>query len=65
MEIAADALLDSGLAPSSIHYERFDYGAGKGRLDRARQRQALRVFLALLVAMIAFILRQHVIAAIN
>lgn len=57
MEVAADALLDAGLPPSSIHYERFDYGAGKGRLDRARQREALRVFLVLVAAMTVFSLR--------
>jgi predicted ferric reductase len=57
MEVAADALLDAGVPPASIYYERFDYGAGKGRLDRARQRQALAVFLALVVAMTTFSLR--------
>ena len=57
MDVAADALLDAGVLPASILYERFDYGAGKGRLDRARQRQALVVFLALVAAMTAFSLR--------
>ncbi len=57
MEVAADALLDAGVPPASILYERFDYGAGKGRLDRARQRQPLLVFLALVAAMTAFSLR--------
>lgn len=57
MEVAADALLDAGVPSASILYERFDYGAGKGRLDRARQRQALLVFLALVAAMTAFSLR--------
>lgn len=57
MEVAADALLDAGIPASSIHYERFDYGAGKGRLDRARQRQALLVFLVLVAATTAFSLR--------
>jgi NAD(P)H-flavin reductase len=57
MEVATDALLDAGVPPASILYERFDYGAGKGRLDRARQRQALLVFLPLVVAMTVFSLR--------
>ncbi len=57
MEVAADALLDAGVPRRSVLYERFDYGAGKGRLDRQRQRQALLVFLVLLGAMTAFSLR--------
>ena len=31
MEIATDALLAAGIPASSIHYERFDYAAGKGQ----------------------------------
>lgn len=57
MEIAADALLDAGVPPTSILYERFDYGAGKGRLDRGRQRQVLLVFFVLVAGMMAFSFR--------
>jgi len=57
MEIATDALLAAGIPASSIHYERFDYAAGKGRLDRVRRTEAIFPFLLLAVAMIAFSLR--------
>jgi predicted ferric reductase len=57
MEIAADALLAAGMMPDAIHYERFDFGAGKGRLDHRRRRQALSVFAVLLVLMGLFSLR--------
>jgi len=49
MEQVTDTLLDQGVSAKAIHYERFDYGAGSSRLDRARRRQALAV-LAMLVA---------------
>ena len=54
MELATDALLAAGVPAKSIHYERFDYAAGKGRLDKARRREALLFFLALVAAMVAF-----------
>jgi predicted ferric reductase len=57
MEKSADALLDAGVRADAIHYERFDFGAGKGRLDRRRRRQALSVFLALLLLMVLFSVR--------
>lgn len=57
MEIATDALLAAGVPARSIHYERFDFGAGKGRLDKARSREAIVPFLALLVTMAVFSLR--------
>ncbi len=57
MAMATDALLDLGLAPRAIHYERFDYLAAGGRLDRRRHRQSAVVMAALLVVIIAFALR--------
>jgi predicted ferric reductase len=57
MEIVSDALLRAGFPSTSVLYERFDYGAGKGRLDRTRLGQALLVFLVILVAMTAFSFR--------
>jgi ferredoxin-NADP reductase len=57
IEIATDALLAAGVPTKSIHYERFDYAAGKGRLDKIRRREALLPFVALTFAMVAFSLR--------
>ena len=57
MEVATDALLAAGVPADSIRYERFDYGAGRGRLDRARQTEALAVFLALVATIVVFSLR--------
>lgn len=57
MERTTDALLAAGVPARSIRYERFDYAAGKGRLDKARRREALLPFFALLAAMTAFSLR--------
>ena len=57
MEVAADALLAAGLRQDAIHYERFDFGAGKGQIDRRRRRQALSVFLVLVALMSLFGLR--------
>lgn len=57
MEIAADSLLDAGVKQAAIHYERFDFAAGQGRIDRRRRRQALSVFLALVVLMSLFSMR--------
>jgi predicted ferric reductase len=57
MEFVTDALLAAGVPASSIRYERFDYAAGSGHLDRARRREALLVFIALVAAMAAFSLR--------
>lgn len=57
MEGTTNDLLAAGVPADSIRYERFDYAAGKGRLDRARRREALLPFLILLAAMIAFSLR--------
>lgn len=57
MEIATNALLAAGVPTKSIHYERFDYAAGKGRLDKIRRREAFLPFFALAAAMLAFSLR--------
>jgi ferredoxin-NADP reductase len=57
MEFATDALLAAGVPAKHIGYERFDYAAGKGRLDKVRRREALIPFFALLAAAIAFSLR--------
>jgi predicted ferric reductase len=57
MEIATDALSAAGVPARSIRYERFDYAAGRGRLDEARRKEALLPFLLLLAAMTAFSLR--------
>jgi predicted ferric reductase len=57
MEIATDALLAAGVPARSIYYERFDFGAGKGRLDKSRRREAMVPFLALVVIMAVFGLR--------
>jgi predicted ferric reductase len=57
MEVATDALLAAGVRAQSIRYERFDFAAGKGRLDKARRREALLPFLVLAAAMAAFSLR--------
>jgi ferredoxin-NADP reductase len=57
MEVATDALLAAGVAARSIHYERFDFGAGRGRLDKERRREALLPFFVLAAVMVAFALR--------
>ncbi len=57
MEQVTDRLLDLQVPADAIHYERFDFGAGRGRLDRARTRQALGVFLVLALGMMLFALR--------
>jgi predicted ferric reductase len=57
MELVADALLNSGVLPHSIGYERFDYAAGRGRLDKKRRRECLAVLLVLVAAVTAFGLR--------
>lgn len=57
MEIATDALLEAGLASSAIHYERFDFAAGSGRLDVRRRNQSLAVFAVLGALILAFAAR--------
>lgn len=57
MEMAADHLLALGVPARQIHYERFDYAAGRGRLDRRRSRIALIVLSLLFASALAFSLR--------
>jgi predicted ferric reductase len=57
MEQVTDALLDLGVPAGVIHYERFDYGAGKGKLDRVRRWQAVSILVALAAGMVLFSLR--------
>jgi predicted ferric reductase len=57
MEFVTDAFLAERVPASAIRYERFDYAAGKGRLDQARRREALFVFLVLMMGIAAFSLR--------
>ena len=57
MEQVTDALLELQVPAEAIHYERFDFGSGRGRLDRARTRQALAIFAVLAMGMVLFALR--------
>lgn len=57
IELAADVMLGLGFPASHIHYERFDYGAGHGRMDRARRRDSLAILTVVVAAGIAFGLR--------
>jgi ferredoxin-NADP reductase len=57
MEQVTDILLEFRVPRNAIHYQRFDYGAGRGRLDRARTRQAIALFAVLAVGMVLFSLR--------
>ncbi len=54
MESATDTLLELGVPANAIHYERFDFGAGKGRLDRHRRRQAIAILLVLVLGAVLF-----------
>jgi predicted ferric reductase len=57
MEIATDALLGLGVPAHRIFYERFDYAAGRGALDKRRRNRALAIIVALLAVAAAFALR--------
>ena len=57
MEFAADTFLKLGVPMDNIHYERFDYGAGRGRIDRRRRLAALTILASLAAAGLAFSLR--------
>lgn len=43
MESVSDCLIACGVPEASVHYERFDYAAGRGRLDKRRRNQAASV----------------------
>jgi len=58
MTSTADTLLDLGLAPHNVHYERFDYAEGAlSRLDIAQRWRFRALGAALLVGTLAFALR--------
>jgi ferredoxin-NADP reductase len=57
MELAADAFLKLEVPMDNIHYERFDYGAGRGRIDKRRRFAALAILASLAAAGLAFSLR--------
>lgn len=57
MEIATDALLGFGVPAEHILYERFDYAAGRGALDKRRRNQALAIIAAVLAVGAVFALR--------
>jgi ferredoxin-NADP reductase len=57
MEAAADTFLSLGSPVSNIHYERFDFGAGKGRIDRQRRAAALSILAVVAASALAFSLR--------
>jgi predicted ferric reductase len=57
MELATNSLIAAGVPASAIIYERFDYAAGGGRLDKLRRRQSLAIFVFVVAAMVAFSLR--------
>jgi predicted ferric reductase len=54
MSAVTDMFLDAGLQARDVHYERFDFGAGGGRIDRARQGQAVATLAAVGAAVVAF-----------
>ncbi len=61
MEQVTDILLELQIPAEAIHYERFDFGAGRGRLDRARTRQALAIFAVLAMGMVpVFVSEGHI-----
>jgi predicted ferric reductase len=57
MEKVSDRLLERGLSAGNIHYERFDYASGNGRLDKVRRWQALAILGVLAAVAIAFGIR--------
>jgi len=57
MEFAADVLIALGLQPYKIHYERFDYGAGRCQIDRRRRRVAIGILTAFPLCALLFSIR--------
>ncbi len=57
MEIVTDSLCALGVPTERILYERFDYAAGRGVLDRARRNQALAVIAMVVILASLFALR--------
>ncbi len=55
--IGCDTFLKLGVPIDNIHYERFDYGAGRGRIDRRRRFATLTILASLAAAGLAFSLR--------
>jgi ferredoxin-NADP reductase len=54
MEDTADRLLALGVPSARIHYEHFDYGARKGRMDRQRRQVAVATLSLLPLAAVLF-----------
>lgn len=57
LDLTTDTLLEIGVRAEAIRYERFDFAAGRSRLDRRRRWSALTVFAAVLAGVVAFALR--------
>ncbi len=58
MANSADLLLDLGLSPDNVHYERFDYNGGPlSRLDRAQRRRYWTMGALIAAAVLFFALR--------
>ncbi len=57
METVADGFVSLGVPMANMHYERFDYGAGRGQIDRRRRFTALAILATLLSAGALFSVR--------
>ncbi len=57
MEFVTDVLLDAGVAANHIHYERFDFGAGHGRLDKRQRNMCIAVLALITLFVLAFAAR--------
>jgi ferredoxin-NADP reductase len=56
-QMAADIFLSTGVCMRNVHYERFDYGAGKSRIDRWRRSTALGLLAIVAIGAVLFSLR--------